>query len=310
MTTAVAISQGSLQNRLRMHLTELHLPTVKEVFDEAARMAEAEHLSYEQYLLHVVERECEVRRTNRIGRILRGSGLPLEKTFEIFKRERLPRAQNAQLTSLLDGSFLDRKENLLVFGRSGSGKTHLLCALAHELIQTQERKIRFTTCSLLVQELLLAKRELKLARYLKRMAHYDGLIIDEVGYIQQSRDEMEVLFTLLADRYERGSVMLTSNLPFSQWSEIFKDPTTTAAAIDRLVHHSVIIELNLDSYRLAESELQHKREAQVAPPTIDPSKETQHLRKTVHRREPKIRDKRALHIKKTPKSEGAIHREK
>jgi DNA replication protein DnaC len=310
MSTAIAISQGSLQNRLRMHLTELHLPTVKEVFDEAARMAEAEHLSYEQYLLHVVERECEVRRTNRISRILRDSGLPLEKTFEIFKRDRLPRAQNAQLTSLLDGSFLDRKENVLVFGRSGSGKTHLLCALAHELIQTHERRIRFTTCSLLVQELLVAKRDLKLARYLKRMARYDGLIIDEVGYIQQSRDEMEVLFTLLADRYERGSVMLTSNLPFSQWSEIFKDPTTTAAAIDRLVHHSIIIELNLESYRLEESEQHLKRDAKVAPATASPGKEAQHAKKTGLTRDIKNRDKRALHTKKSPKSEGAIHREK
>ena len=162
MMTTTTISADSLQSRLRVYLTALHLPTVKEVFDEAARMAEAEHLSYEQYLLHVVERECEVRRTNRIGRILRESGLPVEKTFQVFNRERLPRAQNAQVTSLLDGSFLDRKENVLVFGRSGSGKTHLLCAIAHELIQSQERRIRFTTCSLLVQELLLAKRDLKL----------------------------------------------------------------------------------------------------------------------------------------------------
>ena len=258
MTTASAIATDSLQNRLRALLTQLHLPTVKEVFDQAARMAEAEHLSFEQYLLHVVERECEVRRTNRVGRILRESALPMEKTLQVFNRQRLPRAQNAQVTSLLEGSFLDRKENVLLFGRSGSGKTHLLCAIAHELIQRQQRRIRFTTCSLLVQELLMAKRDLKLARYLKRLSRYDAIIIDELGYIQQSRDEMEVLFTLLADRYEQGSVMLTSNLPFSKWNEVFKDPTTTAAAIDRLIHHSIIIELNLDSYRLQQSE-QHRK---------------------------------------------------
>jgi DNA replication protein DnaC len=252
-TAAAAASESSIHIRLKGHLRELHLPTVREAYDEAARMAEHEHLSYEQYLLHIVERECEVRRTNRIARLLRESGLPLEKTFEVFKRERLPRAQNAQVSGLLEASFLDRRENVLVFGRSGSGKTHLLCAIAHELIQTREKHIRFTTCSLLVQELLLAKRELRLSRYLKRMSRYDGLLIDEVGYIQQNRDEMEVLFTLLAERYERGSVMLTSNLPFSKWEQIFKDPTTTAAAIDRLVHHSVIIELNLESYRLEES---------------------------------------------------------
>jgi DNA replication protein DnaC len=262
MTTATAApkltSRESIQSRLQGHLRELHLPTVREVYGEAARMAEKEHLSFEQYLLHVTERECEVRRTNRIARLLRDSGLPLEKTFETFRRERLPKAQNAQVTSLLDGSFLDRKENVLVFGRSGSGKTHLLAAIAHELIQTQERRIRFTTCSLLVQELLVAKRDLKLSRYLKRLARYDGIVIDEVGYIQQNRDEMEVLFTLLADRYERGSVMLTSNLPFSKWDQIFKDPTTTAAAVDRLVHHSIIIELNLESYRLEVSKKSRK----------------------------------------------------
>jgi DNA replication protein DnaC len=269
MTTAQAAAvlppENPVSSRLRLYLKELHLPTVREVYDEAARMAEREHMSFEQYLLHVIERECEVRRTNRIGRLLRDSGLPLEKTFDTFNRDRLPRAQNAQVTSLLDGSFLERTENVLVFGRSGSGKTHLLSAIAHELIQTHEKRIRFTTCSLLVQELLLAKRDLKLARYLKRMARYDGLIIDEVGYIQQSRDEMEVLFTLLADRYERGSVLLTSNLPFSKWDQIFKDPTTTAAAVDRLVHHSIIIELNLDSYRLEASKKPRMQPSAIVP---------------------------------------------
>jgi DNA replication protein DnaC len=261
MTTssaAVASSKSTIHTRLTERLKELHLPTVREVYEEAARMAEKEHLSFEQYLLHVAERECEVRRTNRIARLVRDSGLPLEKTFETFKRDRLPKAQNAQLSTLLDGSFLERKENLLVFGRSGSGKTHLVCALAHELIQSQEKRLRFTTCSLLVQELLVAKRDLKLSRYLKRMSRYDALIIDEVGYIQQNRDEMEVLFTLLAERYERGSVMMTSNLPFSKWDQIFKDPTTTAAAVDRLVHHSVILELNLESYRLEASKKPRK----------------------------------------------------
>jgi DNA replication protein DnaC len=273
MTTTVVTAAVPVKNpiagRLQHCLKELRLPTVREVYDQAARMAEREHLSFEQYLVHVLERECEVRRTNRIGRLLRDSDLPLEKTFSTFNRDRLPRAQNAQVTSLLNGSFLERSENLLVFGRSGSGKTHLVSAIAHELIQTHERRIRFTTCSLLVQELLLAKRELKLPRYLKRMSRYDGLVIDEVGYIHQNRDEMEVLFTLLADRYERGSVLLTSNLPFSKWDQIFKDPTTTAAAVDRLVHHSVIIELNLESYRLESSRTPGKQ-APVAP--TDPHK--------------------------------------
>ena len=145
----------------------------------------------------------------------------------------------------------------MAFGNPGSGKTHLLCALAQELIH-QGHRIKFMPCSLLVQELLIAKQELKLAKYLKRVARYEALIIDDIGYVQQNREEMEVLFTLLAERYERGSVMITSNLPFSKWEQIFKDPMTTAAAIDRLVHHSIILELNLSSYRLEEAQKNKK----------------------------------------------------
>jgi DNA replication protein DnaC len=245
-------AEATLQGNLKGYLKELHLPTVRECYPESARMAELEHLSYEQFLLSVVERECDVRRTNRIGRLLRESGLPLEKTLSMFDRSRLTHSLNAQVTSLLDGSFLTRRENVLAFGNSGSGKSHLMCAIAHELIH-QEKRVRFTPCSLLVQELLIAKRDLKLARVLKHLARYDLIVIDDIGYVQQNREEMEVLFTLLAERYERRSVMITSNLPFSQWERIFKDPTTTAAAVDRLVHHSVIIELNLESYRLKES---------------------------------------------------------
>jgi len=147
------------------------------------------------------------------------------------------------MQSLRDGSFLGRRENVLVFGKPGSGKTHALCALGEQLI-LQGRSVYFASCSLLVQELLAAKRDLKLEKVVKRLAGFEALILDDLGYVQQSREEMEVLFTLLAERYERGSVLLTSNLPFSQWTQIFKDPMTTAAAIDRLVHHSVIVELN------------------------------------------------------------------
>ena len=111
----------------------------------------------------------------------------------------------------------------------------------------------FSSTHLLVQDLLLAKRELKLPRTIKRLSGYQVLILDDLGYVQQSREEMEVLFTLLAERYERGSVMITSNLPFSKWESIFKDAMTTAAAIDRLVHHSVILELNLPSYRVEQA---------------------------------------------------------
>ena len=242
----------AISESLEQCLRELHLPTVRQFYREQADLARQESLSYEHFLLELMEREREVRRENRIARLLRGSRLPLEKTLEAFDRRRLPKRVDAQIGVLLEGSFLDRAENVLAFGNPGSGKTHLLCAIAQSLV-LQGRRILFMPCSLLVQELLIAKRDLKLATHLKRLARYDALVIDDIGYVQQSREEMEVLFTLLADRYERGSVMLSSNLPFSRWEQIFKDPMTTAAAIDRLVHHSIILELNLPSYRLEHS---------------------------------------------------------
>ncbi len=166
--------------------------------------------------------------------------------------KRLPAKVTNHLSAIIDGSFLNRSENILAFGNPGSGKTHLLCAIGNELIE-RGRRVLFTPCSQLVQDLLLAKRDLKIAKLLKKLSRYDAVIIDDIGYVQQSREEMEVLFTFLADRYERSSIMITSNLPFSKWEQIFKDPMTTAAAIDRLVHHSVVLELNLSSYRLEQS---------------------------------------------------------
>ena len=239
----------SLNSALLEVLRELHLPTVRACYEEEANRSRRETLSYEQYLLEVMSAEQEARREKRIARLLRESRLPLEKNLESFDMKRLPVTVAAQVHTLLDGSFLDRRENVLAFGNPGSGKTHLLCAISQELIH-QGRRVYFSPCSLLVQELLIAKRDLRLSRVLKHLSRYDAVVIDDIGYVQQGRDEMEVLFTLLAERYERGSVMITSNLPFSKWEAIFKDPMTTAAAIDRLVHHSVILELNVQSYRL------------------------------------------------------------
>jgi DNA replication protein DnaC len=235
------------------NLRALQLTTMAQCCEEVAAQAKQESLSYERYLLELSRREVEARRQKRIERLLRQSKLPLEKSLANFERQRLPAKVNQQLATLLEGSFLERKENVLAFGTVGSGKTHCLCALAQELIVTRQRRIIFTTCALLVQELLIAKRDLKLAKVLKRLGKFEGLLIDDIGYVQQGREEMEVLFTLLAERYERGSVLLTSNLPFSKWESIFKDAMTTAAAIDRLVHHSIILEINLPSYRMEQA---------------------------------------------------------
>jgi DNA replication protein DnaC len=250
--------EKDVKERLLAHLKELHLPAFRRGYEELARQAQQEGLSFEQYLLGLAQRECQERRSKRIERLLRQSRLPLEKSWQTLELKRFPAKVLQQARALLEGSFVDRRENALAFGVPGSGKTHLLCAIGQELVRAG-RKVQFYATGLLVQELLVAKRDLKLSRLLKRLAGYEVLILDDLGYVQQSREEMEVLFTLLAERYERGSVLLTSNLPFSQWEQIFKDPMTTAAAIDRLVHHSVIIELNLPSYR-AEQAKKAKKE--------------------------------------------------
>ena len=240
------------KKELIVYLRELHLPAIRLCFEEKARQAERETLGYEQFLLELIERECQQRREHRITRLLQGSKLPLEKTLDNFDLKRLPVKAARQVKSLLDGSFLDRRENILAFGNPGSGKTHLLSALGQEMIR-RGRRVAFSTCGRLVQDLLRAKKDLRLSRAIKKLAYYEALVIDDIGYVQQSREEMEVLFTLLAERYERSSVMITSNLPFSKWEAIFKDPMTTASAIDRLVHHSVILELNISSYRIEQA---------------------------------------------------------
>lgn len=241
-----------MRSELTRHLKELHLPAFRENFEGAARFAEKESLSYEQYLLELSIKECEARRHRRIERYLRESCLPLEKTLEVFDLKRLPRKLVHQVKHLLEGFFLDKTENVLAFGNPGTGKTHLLCAIARELIH-KERRLYFSKCGFLVQKLLAAKKDLRLAQELKKMNKFDAVVIDDIGYVQHNQQEMEVLFTFLAERYERGSVMITSNLAFSKWEKIFKDPMTTAAAIDRVVHHSVILELNIPSYRMEQA---------------------------------------------------------
>jgi DNA replication protein DnaC len=240
------------QEQIITNLKQLHMPTVRRSYEEIAGQARAESWSYEQYLLELSNIECETRWQSRISRNLHVSKLPPSKTFDNFYKKRLPSKVANHLNVLINGSFLNRSENILAFGNPGSGKTHLLCAIGHALIEKGKR-VLFITCTQLVQDLLIAKKEIELTKKLKKLSKFDAVIIDDIGYVQQNREEMEVLFTFLADRYEQGSLMITSNLPFSKWEQIFKDPMTTAAAIDRLVHHSVILELNIDSYRMKQA---------------------------------------------------------
>lgn len=262
------MSNNDLHRQLVHLLKELQLPMFREYFAELSRKAVQQELTYEQYLLELAQREYEVRRLHKIERLIKSSKLPLEKTFDNFEFKRMPLKIRQQVKILLEGSFVNRSENILAFGNPGSGKTHLLCAICHELAR-QGRKVYFVSCDLMVQQLLRAKRELELDKLLKKLSGYEVLMIDDFGYVKQDREEIEVLFTLLAYRYERSSVLLTSNLPFSKWEFIFKDPMTTAAAIDRLVHHSVVLELNVPSYR-AEQAKKRKDSDMQGPQSCPP----------------------------------------
>ena len=248
-------------SKLPRQLKELRLPTFRESHQLTAEQAARDHWTHTQFLADLVEKECQTRNQSRIHRLMRNARLLAGKTWDQFDWSRLPLHVTQQFETLRSGDFLNRRDNLLVFGKPGSGKTMLLSALGDQLVK-QGRSVCFSSCQMLVQELLRAKRDLRLERVIKKLHKFEALIIDDLGYVQQSREEMEVLFILLAERYERGSLLVSSNLPFSKWEQIFKDPMTTAAAIDRLIHHSVIIELNIPSYRLEEAK---KKQSKTTP---------------------------------------------
>lgn len=237
-------------NSLQTILRSLRLPSVQEHYKSLADNAASEEWSFEQYLKTLLELEVHDRAQRRIIRLLKRSRLPEGKNLDTLNVNLLPMKIRRQIPLLCEGSFVERAENILAFGLPGRGKTHLVAAVARELIINKGYKVFFTSARNLVEHLLIAKQNLEMEKTLRKLDKFDCIILDDIGYIQQSREEMEVLFAFLSERYERRSLMITSNLVFSQWDKIFKDAMTTAAAIDRLVHHSVILELNNESYRV------------------------------------------------------------
>jgi DNA replication protein DnaC len=239
---------------IQQHFRTLRMPTAVDVVGDLLITAGRENWPIENFLHELLEQELEGRHQRRIERLQKSSHLPAGKTLANFDQEHLPLRLRRQMAQLCTGEFVDRAENLLVFGLPGRGKTHFAAAVGHQLVQAG-RSVLFTPTYSLVDDLLRAKRDLLLEQELRHLDCFDVLILDDIGYVQQSRDEMEVLFTLLAERYERRSVIITSNLVFSQWDQIFKDPMTTAAAIDRVVHHSIIVEFGKEvaSHRAQEA---------------------------------------------------------
>lgn len=237
-------------DNVEMLLRSFRLPTFASLYEPSVARAEAEGWSHRQLLAHLCQSEAADRNQRRIERLLAASGLPEGKTLGNLDEALLPVKIRRQLTGLLDGGFVERSTNILAFGLPGRGKSHFLAALGRELILRHGIPVLFRPTFKLVGQLLAAKRDLRLESELKKLDRYEVVILDDIGYVQQNREEMEVLFTFLSERYERRSVMISSNLVFSQWDQIFKDKMTTMAAIDRLVHHAIILEFDGGSLRV------------------------------------------------------------
>lgn len=251
------------------HCQQLRLSSLAQAVPEALSLAGQQEWSLESFLLYLLEQEVTRRQERRIERYLREARLPEGKTLSHFDLKRLPLRLQRQIPLLAQGEFIKQAQNILVFGQPGTGKTHLAAGLAHEWVQRGYR-VFFTPAFKLVDALLRAKRDYELEHQLKRLDRFQIVILDDIGYVQQSREEMEVLFTFLAERYERRSVVITSNLVFSQWDQIFKDPLTTAAAIDRVVHHSRIIEFGSDMTSVRAEQAAQRRQAELIQDTSEP----------------------------------------
>jgi DNA replication protein DnaC len=230
-------------------LANFRLPTASQ--EMVKQLREASHEDALPTVLEVLRAEADGRSGRRVARLQKASHLPTGKHMGTLAMDKFPGELQRRLRELTSGRFLESAHNVLAFGLPGTGKTHACCAVGQSLVE-RGHSVLFAPAFKLVQDLLVAKRDLALSKALRKLDVFELLILDDIGYIKQRPDEVEVLFTLMAERYERRSLMITSNLVFSEWDQIFQNPMTTAAAIDRLVHHSVILEFDVPSYRTAD----------------------------------------------------------
>jgi len=236
-----------------------------ESFSDIALKAVRNGLSHEAFLHELVRLECEAREQRRRARLLQESGLPREKSFRTLQLGAFPPLIRQQIERLRSGVFVQHAVNVVVVGKPGAGKSHILASLGHALIE-QGYSVLWRSTAQLMQRLLAAKRDLRLPQELAKLDRYACLILDDIGYVQHDQDEMEILFTLLSERYERKTVMISTNLVFSEWTRIFKSPMTTMAAIDRVVHHCVIVDMMaVDSYRAKEATNTNQQATSIWP---------------------------------------------
>ena len=226
--------------------------------DDILREAEKDELSFLKFLNGVLECELDARQIKRIERRIKKADFPVIKTFSDFDFSIRPNLNKHQILSFCDGDFILKKENLIFIGNPGVGKTHLSIAIAHELC-LKDKSVWFTTGSALINRLREARDEKVLQRYFKNAQKLDLIVIDEIGYFPYEKETSELFFQYISERYEKGSIIITSNLPFSKWNEIFYTERLTTAILDRLIHHCNIIEVNGESYRFTQSVDKKKR---------------------------------------------------
>jgi len=235
--------------KLPVMLNALRLPTISRIWQEFGARADREGWGSARFLAAMCDHELAERAARRIARHMAESGLPHGKTFATLDFGAVPTIRKAHVMALAESdAWVEQGGNILIFGPSGAGKTHLAAAIGTALVDKGKR-VLFTRTTDLVQKLQAARRDLALPTSLAKLDRFDVLVLDDLGYVRKDQAETNVLFELIAERYERRSLITTCNQPFSEWDQIFPDPAMTVAAIDRLVHHATILELNTESYR-------------------------------------------------------------